>query len=81
MGPSGSGKTTMLDLLSGRKTTGKVTGSVLFGGQQPSTAMLRRFCGYCEQTGKEGGGGEVQGEGVKGPSQRIWQCKRRICAC
>jgi ATP-binding cassette subfamily G (WHITE) protein 2 len=51
MGPSGSGKTTLLDVLAGRKTEGKVDGSVLFGGRPPSNAFLRRFAGYVEQFG------------------------------
>ena len=49
MGPSGSGKTTLLDVLAGRKTAGKTTGTLLFGGTQPSRAFLRRYTGYVEQ--------------------------------
>lgn len=49
MGPSGSGKTTLLDVLAGRKTDGKQEGSVLFSGQKPSVAFLRRYTGYVEQ--------------------------------
>uniref|UniRef100_A0A7S3VTN2 ABC transporter domain-containing protein n=1 Tax=Dunaliella tertiolecta TaxID=3047 RepID=A0A7S3VTN2_DUNTE len=49
MGPSGSGKTTLLDVLAGRKNAGVLEGTVLFGGQKPSTAFLRRFTGYVEQ--------------------------------
>jgi len=49
MGPSGSGKTTLLDVLAGRKTVGATTGRVLFGGEAPTRAFLRRFTGYVEQ--------------------------------
>jgi ABC-type multidrug transport system ATPase subunit len=49
MGPSGSGKTTLLDVLAGRKTAGKTTGTLLFSGAKPSRAFLRRFTGYVEQ--------------------------------
>ena len=48
MGPSGSGKTTLLDVLAGRKTSGNISGTVLFGGTPPSRAFLRRFTGYVE---------------------------------
>ena len=46
MGPSGSGKTTLLDVLAGRKTTGSIEGTILFGGVTPSRAFLRRYTGY-----------------------------------
>ena len=49
MGPSGSGKTTLLDVLAGRKTTGEISGDLLFSGVKPSRAFLRRFTGYVEQ--------------------------------
>jgi len=49
MGPSGSGKTTLLDVLAGRKTAGKTTGTLLFSGAKPSRAFLRRYTGYVEQ--------------------------------
>lgn len=42
MGPSGSGKTTLLDVLAGRKTVGQTEGAILFGGQKPTPAFLRR---------------------------------------
>lgn len=46
MGPSGCGKTTLLDLLAGRKTVGTITGDILYGGEKPSKAFLRRYTGY-----------------------------------
>ncbi|EFN50715.1 hypothetical protein CHLNCDRAFT_142571 [Chlorella variabilis] len=49
MGPSGSGKTTLLDLLAGRKTVGKLDGSIAFAGNKPTPQFLRRFTGYVEQ--------------------------------
>ncbi|CAL5224701.1 g7429 [Coccomyxa viridis] len=51
MGPSGSGKTTLLDVLAGRKTAGKTTGSILFAGAPPTVRFLRRYTGYVEQFG------------------------------
>lgn len=47
--PAGSGKTSLLDILAGRKTSGKVDGKVHFGGRPPSAAFLRRYTGYVEQ--------------------------------
>lgn len=49
MGPSGCGKTTLLDALSGRKTAGKVEGTVLYGGMAPTQAMRKARLGYVEQ--------------------------------
>lgn len=43
--PSGSGKTTLLDLLAGRKTVGKLDGSIAFAGNKPTPQFLRRFTG------------------------------------
>ena len=48
MGPSGSGKTTLLDILSGRKTQGKVEGTLQFGGQKPTAAFLKRYTGQLQ---------------------------------
>jgi ABC-type multidrug transport system ATPase subunit len=50
MGPSGGGKSTLLDVMSGRKTTGRLTsGAVLYAGQPASEHFLRRHTGYVEQ--------------------------------
>lgn len=46
---TGSGKTTCLDILSGRKTAGKIEGDVRFGGMKPTVAFWRRYTGYVEQ--------------------------------
>jgi len=45
------GKTTLLDLLSGRKTSGRIdpASEVLYDGRRPSQAYLRRHVGYVEQ--------------------------------
>ena len=51
MRPSGSGKTTLLDVLAGRKTAGKTSGSILFAGVRPTSMFLRRYTGYVEQFG------------------------------
>jgi ABC-type multidrug transport system ATPase subunit len=45
MGPSGDGKTTLLDILAGRKTQGKIEGVLQFGGQKPTPAFLKRYTG------------------------------------
>ncbi|KAK9823026.1 hypothetical protein WJX81_000228 [Elliptochloris bilobata] len=49
LGPSGSGKTTLLDLLAGRKTTGALSGRILYSGHAPSKPFPRRHTGYVEQ--------------------------------
>ncbi|RYG57570.1 ATP-binding cassette domain-containing protein [archaeon] len=48
MGASGAGKTTLLDCLAGRKTSGSLTGSILFNGVPMNANTLRR-CAYVEQ--------------------------------
>lgn len=49
LGPSGSGKTTLLDIIAGRKTSGRVEGTVTYNGVKPSTTYLRQNVGYVEQ--------------------------------
>lgn len=48
MGSSGAGKTTLMDVLAQRKTTGKITGSILVDGR-PVSVSFQRSAGYCEQ--------------------------------
>lgn len=48
MGASGAGKTTLLDVLASRKTTGVVTGEVLYNGR-PTGKDFQRGCAYAEQ--------------------------------
>lgn len=50
MGPSGSGKTTLLDVCSGRKNSGRVTGTVGFAGNRHVRgSVLKDLCGHVEQ--------------------------------
>ena len=51
MGPSASGKSTLLDVLAGRKKGGRTQGSILFAGNVPTSAFLRRYTGFVEQFG------------------------------
>ncbi|KAI7870736.1 ABC-2 type transporter-domain-containing protein [Spinellus fusiger] len=48
MGSSGAGKTTLLDVLSKRKTIGKVDGQIYINGETLK-ADFERITGYCEQ--------------------------------
>lgn len=41
MGASGAGKSTLLDVLAGRKTTGDITGDILFNGAERSSMVMR----------------------------------------
>ncbi|RLN43954.1 hypothetical protein BBJ28_00017245, partial [Nothophytophthora sp. Chile5] len=49
MGASGAGKTTLMDVIAGRKTGGKITGKILMNGFPASDLAIRRCTGYCEQ--------------------------------
>eukprot|EP00741_Cyanophora_paradoxa_P018438 tig00021068_g17801.t1 len=49
MGESGAGKTTLLDCVSGRKTTGTVSGRFLLDGHPVSPAHIRAASGYVQQ--------------------------------
>ena len=49
LGPSGAGKTSLLDTISGRKTTGKITGSILLDGKKPTSLRLKRDTAYVQQ--------------------------------
>lgn len=49
LGPSGAGKTSLLDVISGRKTTGKISGKVLFDGKVPTSLRLKRDTAYVQQ--------------------------------
>lgn len=50
MGASGAGKTTILDVLSGRKTSGTMEGSVLVNGFPKERKAFARLAAYVEQT-------------------------------
>ncbi|POM57540.1 ABC Superfamily, partial [Phytophthora palmivora] len=49
MGSSGAGKTTLMDVIAGRKTGGKITGQILLNGHPATDLAIRRATGYCEQ--------------------------------
>ncbi|TMW61665.1 hypothetical protein Poli38472_010728 [Pythium oligandrum] len=49
MGSSGAGKTTLMDVIAGRKTGGKIKGQILLNGHQATDLAVRRATGYCEQ--------------------------------
>ncbi|KAI9985725.1 hypothetical protein PInf_005127 [Phytophthora infestans] len=49
MGSSGAGKTTLMDVIAGRKTAGKITGSILLNDHPATEIAVRRATGYCEQ--------------------------------
>ncbi|TMW67507.1 hypothetical protein Poli38472_011127 [Pythium oligandrum] len=49
MGSSGAGKTTLMDVIAGRKTGGKIQGQILLNGYPASDLAIRRATGYCEQ--------------------------------
>lgn len=49
MGVSGAGKTTLMDVLSGRKTTGYTEGEIKIGGYPKVQETFARISGYCEQ--------------------------------
>ncbi|KAL3670758.1 hypothetical protein V7S43_003946 [Phytophthora oleae] len=49
MGSSGAGKTTLMDVIAGRKTSGKITGKILLNGYEANDLAIRRCTGYCEQ--------------------------------
>ncbi|KAG7389174.1 hypothetical protein PHYPSEUDO_010976 [Phytophthora pseudosyringae] len=49
MGSSGAGKTTLMDVIAGRKTGGKIRGDILLNGHPATELAIRRSTGYCEQ--------------------------------
>ncbi|KAE8982656.1 Pleiotropic drug resistance protein 1 [Phytophthora rubi] len=49
MGSSGAGKTTLMDVIAGRKTGGKIRGEILLNGHPATDLAIRRSTGYCEQ--------------------------------
>ncbi|TMW67526.1 hypothetical protein Poli38472_011146 [Pythium oligandrum] len=49
MGSSGAGKTTLMDVIAGRKTGGKIQGQILLNGHPATDLTIRRATGYCEQ--------------------------------
>ncbi|TMW67542.1 hypothetical protein Poli38472_011162 [Pythium oligandrum] len=49
MGSSGAGKTTLMDVIAGRKTGGKIRGQILLNGHEVTKKVIQRCTGYCEQ--------------------------------
>lgn len=49
MGSSGAGKSTLMDVIAGRKNTGKVSGELLVNGHSIDNATFARVSGYVEQ--------------------------------
>ncbi|KDO27884.1 hypothetical protein SPRG_07156 [Saprolegnia parasitica CBS 223.65] len=49
MGASGAGKTTLMDVIAGRKTSGKIDGEIKLNGHIATDLAVRRSTGYCEQ--------------------------------
>ncbi|KAJ3205377.1 hypothetical protein HK099_000835 [Clydaea vesicula] len=49
LGPSGAGKSTFLDILAGKKKSGKVFGDILINGKTMSSKKFRAISGYVDQ--------------------------------
>ena len=49
MGASGAGKSTLLDVIAGRKTAGKMEGSIFLNGFPREAKSFARLTAYCEQ--------------------------------
>ncbi|KAL4116766.1 hypothetical protein PRIC2_012218 [Phytophthora ramorum] len=49
MGSTGAGKTTLMDVIAGRKTGGKISGRIMLNGYEATDLAIRRSTGYCEQ--------------------------------
>jgi len=49
MGQSGAGKTTLMDVIAGYKTGGKITGDILIHGAPKEDNLWQRISGYAEQ--------------------------------
>ncbi|PWA44181.1 plant PDR ABC transporter associated [Artemisia annua] len=49
VGVSGAGKTTLMDVLAGRKTGGRIEGDIFVSGYPKNQATFARVSGYCEQ--------------------------------
>ncbi|KAL7999149.1 putative AAA+ ATPase domain, pigment precursor permease/Protein ATP-binding cassette sub-family G [Plasmopara halstedii] len=49
MGSSGAGKTTLMDVIAGRKTGGRIVGEIIVNGEPKNPANFSRITAYCEQ--------------------------------
>ena len=50
MGASGAGKSTLMDVIAGRKTSGRIEGEILMNGVPKDQRVMNQLMGYCEQT-------------------------------
>ena len=50
IGSTGAGKTTLMDVLAGRKTVGRITGDIRVNGFPKEQRTFTRIASYCEQT-------------------------------
>ncbi|KAF1789818.1 P-loop containing nucleoside triphosphate hydrolase [Phytophthora cactorum] len=49
MGATGAGKTTLMDVIAGRKTGGRIVGDIYVNGELKDPAIFSRITAYCEQ--------------------------------
>ncbi|RLN75940.1 hypothetical protein BBJ28_00024983 [Nothophytophthora sp. Chile5] len=49
MGATGAGKTTLMDVIAGRKTGGRIVGDIMVNGELKDPANFSRITAYCEQ--------------------------------
>eukprot|EP00644_Phytophthora_capsici_P001183 jgi/Phyca11/129625/e_gw1.86.8.1 len=49
MGSSGAGKTTLMDVIAGRKTGGRIVGDIMVNGEPKNPTTFSRIAAYCEQ--------------------------------
>ncbi|POM75483.1 ATP-binding cassette (ABC) Superfamily, partial [Phytophthora palmivora] len=49
MGATGAGKTTLMDVIAGRKTGGRIVGDIIVNGEPKNSANFSRITAYCEQ--------------------------------
>eukprot|EP00644_Phytophthora_capsici_P005488 jgi/Phyca11/557455/estExt2_Genewise1Plus.C_PHYCAscaffold_1170012 len=49
MGATGAGKTTLMDVIAGRKTGGRIVGNIYVNGELKDPSIFSRITAYCEQ--------------------------------
>ncbi|RHY28869.1 hypothetical protein DYB32_005642, partial [Aphanomyces invadans] len=49
MGATGAGKTTLMDVIAGRKTGGRIVGDIIINGEPKNPVNFSRITAYCEQ--------------------------------
>ncbi|KAF6261001.1 ATP-binding cassette transporter [Scenedesmus sp. NREL 46B-D3] len=75
MGVSGAGKTTLMDVLAGRKTAGRVEGHVWVDGHPKEQHTFARVCGYVEQTDIHTARTTVREALVVSATLRLWETR------